>query len=172
MVGLKEGSSDFIARGANLTRYYAIDEYVSAKVINVSSQMLVDVTTIGPGLRKLKGGQIIQVGCKKVPRIIGKQGSMVSLIKDATGCQIVVGQNGRVWINGEPIAQVIAIETIHKIASEAHTSGLTDVIKTFLEEKTKGLNLVKEFKDDGNRDNFNNNSNPNNFHREERQGDF
>lgn len=139
MIGLKEGSSDFIARGANLTKYYNIDDYVVAKIVNVSSQKLIDLTTIGPGLRKLRGGQIIEIGCKKVPRVIGKQGSMVTMIKDATGCQITVGQNGLVWINGEPKAQALAVETIRKIADEAHLSGLTDKIKEFLDERKKEL---------------------------------
>jgi len=81
-----------------LTKYFDIGDYVMAKIINVTSQKLVDVTMKGPGLRKLKGGRIIQVNPYKVPRIIGKAGSMVTMIKDATGCRILVGQNGLVWI--------------------------------------------------------------------------
>ena len=135
MIGLKDGSSEFVQRGADLRKYFSVNDWIVAKVTNVTSQMLIDLSAIGPGLRKLRGGQVIEVGCKKVPRIIGKQGSMVSLIKEATGCQITVGQNGRVWINGEPEGQVLAVKAINKIVDEAHTAGLTDTIKAWLEEQ-------------------------------------
>lgn len=141
MIGLKEASNDFIARGANLTKYFNIDDFLVAKIVGVSSQKLVDLSAIGPGLRKLRGGQIIEIGCKKVPRVIGKQGSMVTMIKNETGCQITVGQNGLVWISGEPKAQILAVETVEKIAAEAHISGLTDVIKAHLEKRKKELGI-------------------------------
>ncbi|MEA3429982.1 MAG: exosome complex RNA-binding protein Rrp4 [Nanoarchaeota archaeon] len=139
MLPLKDATSEFIARGADLTRYYNFGDYVVAKITNVTSQNLVDLTMKGPGLRKLNGGRVIEVSPYKVPRIIGKKGSMVSMIKDATGCRIVVGQNGLVWIQGDnPAKMVVAIKTIRKIEAESHISGLTDVIKVYLENETKG----------------------------------
>ncbi|MGM5483923.1 MAG: exosome complex RNA-binding protein Rrp4 [Nanobdellota archaeon] len=144
MISLRDGSSDFITRGANLTKYFDIDDYAIAKVTSVTSQMLVDLTTIGPGLRKIKGGQIIEVGCRKVPRVIGKKGSMVSVIKQVTGCQIKVGQNGRIWINGDPKSQMLAAETIYKISDEAHTSGLTEKIEAYLKKRADELGIVSQ----------------------------
>ncbi len=137
MLPLKDATSDFIARGADLTRYYDLGDYVVCKIVNVTSQKLVDVTMKGPGLRKLKGGRIIEVDPNKVPRIIGKQGSMVVMVKDATKCNIVVGQNGLIWIDGEPINELLAIQAIRKIEKESHLSGLTDKIKEFLEKNNK-----------------------------------
>ncbi len=141
MLGLKDAVSDFVERGADLTKYYEINDYIVAKIINVTSQKLVDLTMKGPGLRKIQGGRIITVAPTKVPRIIGKQGSMVSMIKDATGCRIIVGQNGMVWIQGEPAQEIRAVEVIRKIEAEAHISGLTDIIKSYLSEN-KGENNV------------------------------
>jgi len=134
MLSMKDATSDFIARGANLTQYYDLGDYVMCKIVNVTSQKLVDVTMKGPGLRKLRGGRVIEVDPNKVPRIIGKQGSMVIMIKDATKCNISVGQNGLVWIDGEPLNELLAIQTIRKIERESHLSGLTDKIKDFLEK--------------------------------------
>jgi exosome complex component RRP4 len=91
----------------------------------------------GPGLRKLRGGRVIEVNTNKVPRIIGKQGSMVMMIKDATRCNISVGQNGLIWIDGEPMSELLAIQAISKIEKESHLSGLTDKIKEFLENSGK-----------------------------------
>jgi len=137
VLGMKDASSEFIERGADLSKYYALGDYVVMKIINVTSQKLVDVTMKGPGLRKLVGGRVIEVNTNKVPRIIGKQGSMVSMIKDATGVKIVVGQNGLIWLEGDAVMESIAVEAIRKIEREGHLSGLTDKIKEFLTNRLK-----------------------------------
>ncbi|MBI2208807.1 RNA-binding protein [Candidatus Woesearchaeota archaeon] len=138
MLSMKEATSQFIERGADLTQFYDIGDYIVGKIVNVTSQKLVDISMKGPGLRRLKGGRMIEVASNKVPRIIGKQGSMVSMIKDATGCNISVGQNGLVWIDGSPEGELLAIMAIRKIEEESHLSGLTDKIKEFLEKNNKG----------------------------------
>jgi exosome complex component RRP4 len=136
MLSMKDATSDFIRRGADLTRYFDIEDYIVTKIFNVTSQNLIDLTMKGPGLKKLEGGRIIKVSPSKVPRIIGKQGSMVSMIKRATNCNIIVGQNGIVWIRGlNPVDELLTVETIRKIEEESHISGLTERIKTFLESK-------------------------------------
>lgn len=94
------------------------------------------MTVRGPGLKKLEGGRIIRVGPQKVPRIIGKQGSMVSMIKQATGCRMMVGQNGIIWLEGSPKGELIAVKAISMIGEMAHLSGLTDRIREFLEKET------------------------------------
>lgn len=136
MLSIKDATSEFVSRGADLTQFFNIDDYVVAKIFNVTSQKLIDLTMKGPGLRKLVGGRIVQINTNKVPRIIGKQGSMISMVKDATGCKIIVGQNGLLWISGEPKMELIAIEAVRKIEDESHLSGLTERVKDFLEKKT------------------------------------
>ena len=134
MLGLKEASTDFIQRGADLTQIYGLGDYVMTQVIQVTSQKLVDVTMRGPGLRKLRGGRVIEVNPFKVPRIIGKQGSMISMIKQALNCNIMVGQNGLIWIQGEPLPEQRAIATIRKIEQESHVPGLTERIGEHLKQ--------------------------------------
>jgi exosome complex component RRP4 len=135
---LKDASSDFIARGEDLTKYFEIGDFVMAKITNVTSQNLVDITMKGPGLRKLRGGRIITVQPTKVPRIIGKKGSMVTLIKEYTGCRILVGQNGLVWIQGEnPDMELLTVKVVEKIERESHLSGLTENVKQYLEKHAK-----------------------------------
>lgn len=136
MLSITEATSEFIPKGADLTRYMDVGDYIIAKTTNVTSQVLVDLTMKGPGLRKLGNGRILEVNTNKVPRIIGKQGSMVSMIKQATDCRIMVGQNGWVWIQGEPDNELLAVKVIKKIEQEAHIPGLTDRIKEFLEKET------------------------------------
>ena len=144
MLGMKDATSEFIPKGADLTQYFNFGDYIVCKITNVTSQKLVDVTLRGPGLRKLRNGRIIEVNTNKVPRIIGKKGSMVSMIKQATDCNIIVGQNGIIWLQGkEPEMEFLAIDAIKKIEEESHLSGLTDKMKEFLEKATgKKINIV------------------------------
>ena len=75
----------------------------------------------------------------KIPRVIGKKGSMISQIKAATGCQIILGVNGVVLVTGKtPEDEDLAIIAIQKIEAESHTTGLTDRITQLLkDEKAK-----------------------------------
>ena len=133
---LKDASFAYIPKGADLSRYFELDDYAVVKVTNVTSQNLIDVTCKGPGLHKLRGGRIILVNTNKVPRIIGKKGSMVSMIKRATDCKIIVGQNGIAWISGEPEMEVITVNAIQMIEEHSHISGLTEKVKEYLEKAT------------------------------------
>ncbi len=138
MVHLREGSRDFIPNDADLSKYYGIGDLVVAKIINVASPKVVDASLKLPGCRKLGPGRVIEVEPSRVPRIIGKQGSMITLIKNATGCNVIVGQNGIVWISGEsPEKERIAEAAIRKIEEEAHSEGLTDKINNFLSKESK-----------------------------------
>ncbi|MFH1247473.1 MAG: hypothetical protein V1644_03775 [Candidatus Micrarchaeota archaeon] len=81
--------------------------------------------------RRLYGGEILEIEPVKVPRVIGRNMSMVTMIRDYTGTDIFVGKNGRLYLKGKN--SVLAIGAILKICRESHTSGLTDRIKNFLE---------------------------------------
>lgn len=138
MLGLKDATADFIRKGADLTRYFNFGDYLVANISNVTSQNLIDLTMDGPGLRKLEAGRIIHVNPNKVPRIIGKEGSMVSMIKNDTNVRITVGQNGVIWVSGSPKDELIAVSMIRKIERESHISGLTERIKAEIEKAKKG----------------------------------
>ncbi|MBR9707367.1 MAG: RNA-binding protein [Candidatus Diapherotrites archaeon] len=85
---------------------------------------------------RLTGGTVFEVSPAKVPRIIGTKHSMINLLKDKTGCRIIVGFNGRVWVNGEN--QDLVIAAVRMIEKQSHLPGLTDKIKSFLEGELHG----------------------------------
>ena len=62
---------------------------------------------------------------------------MIKIIKDETGCNITVGQNGYVWIKGDKVEnELLAKKAINFITEKSFMSGLTDeVIKWFKENK-------------------------------------
>ena len=138
VLGVKDATSDFIGRGVDLTQYFSLGDYIFCKIINVTSQKLIDITLRGPGLRKLTGGRLVQVNPAKVPRIIGRDGTMANMIQQATRSEMVIGQNGVIWINGEPAMEVIVTEAITMIEQNAHKSGLTQTVKQWLDSKVGG----------------------------------
>lgn len=94
------------------------------------------LTVREPGLGKITKGQITEITPTKIPRLIGKKGSMITTIKKEVGCQILVGQNGLVLVSGKsPKDERLAIMAIHKIEREAHTSGLTDRVAEMIKKE-------------------------------------
>ncbi|MBS3151544.1 KH domain-containing protein [Candidatus Woesearchaeota archaeon] len=130
LLSVRDATSEFIERKSDLSRYFDFDDYIVAKISNVGKGNLIDLTMKGHGLMKLRDGMLIDVSPSKVPRIIGKQGSMINLLKDLSKCQVHVGQNGKVWINGDNCEKLI--EAIRVIERESHISGLTEKIEKLL----------------------------------------
>lgn len=126
-----------------LDKVFSIGDLVCVKITKVTSNKLIDVSMNGPGLFKLNEGRIISVSSQKVPRIIGKKGSMVNMLKDKTGCKVIVGKNGVVWTKGDPKTEIIVNDAIKIIENLSHTSGLTDRISNMLDERMKEYNKSK-----------------------------
>ncbi len=106
-------------------------ETVIVKVWDVKSRGT-DASMKMRGFGKIEGGLILNVGPNKVPRIIGKEGSMVKMIKGATGCSITVGQNGKVWIKGTIEGELATKKIIEFIVENATIAGLTEKVEKFI----------------------------------------
>jgi exosome complex component RRP4 len=119
------------------SKYLNVGDTLLAKVLMVDETKRVQVTMKEQGLRKLSGGQVIDISYCKVPRVIGKGGSMIQLIKSHTNCRIFIGQNGRIWLDGEIESMVTAIHAIRMIEEGAQESRLTEKVKEYLESVTK-----------------------------------
>jgi exosome complex component RRP4 len=141
---VSEAVREYVDHSADLTRYFDVGDKVLARVNRVSRDNSVQLSTRGPGLRKLAGGKITKITSSKVPRVIGKKGSMINMIKEYTETDILVGQNGWVWVRGKPEGELRAIMAINKIDDESHTKGLTDRIEAMLKNDKKGGKSDKE----------------------------
>jgi exosome complex component RRP4 len=84
----------------------------------------------------LKGGSLLKFSPVKIPRLIGKKNSMVTMIKDATGCDIFIGRNGFVWLSDKGDVS-LAKRAVQKVDAEAHIPGLTDRVAAFLKDNKK-----------------------------------
>lgn len=132
-LSVKDAVQEFVERGSDLTQFYNYGDYIMARITNVAGSKIIDLGMRGPGLRKLTDGRIIKIIPAKVPRLIGKQGSMITMIKENTNSKILVGQNGLVWLSGvTPEDELKAIEAIKIIDEQSQSDGLTEKIEKFL----------------------------------------
>jgi exosome complex component RRP4 len=132
----------------DLSSIFDVGDLVIAKIIAYDRTRDPLLTVREPGLGKITRGQIIKITPTKIPRIIGRKGSMISVIKRETGCHILLGQNGLVMISGKNARDAqLAVMAIRKIESESHTSGLTDRVTEMLKNEKEKEGEIKNAQD-------------------------
>jgi len=119
------------------SRFLKTGDVIVANVLFINEAKNIDISMRDKHCRKVDEGIIVEIQPSKVPRVIGKSGSMVSLLREGTGCWIFIGQNGRIWIKGKDNQVATLVEAIKIIEKEAHRSGLTDRISKFLKSKSE-----------------------------------
>ncbi|MCC6067454.1 MAG: exosome complex protein Rrp4 [Pyrobaculum sp.] len=130
-----------------LTTFLNIGDVVVAKVkdVDLTDEYPIILTLKEERVGKVESGTVAEIAPVKVPRVIGKKGTMLNTLMEL-GCDIVVGQNGRVWARcKDPRDEVFLASLIKKIETESHVMGLTDRIKAEIEnyKKTKQQTATK-----------------------------
>ncbi|HKW43405.1 MAG TPA: exosome complex RNA-binding protein Rrp4 [Thermoplasmata archaeon] len=113
-------------------RYLKVGDVIMCHVLSVDEIKRVQLTMQDREARKLNGGVLIEISPTKVARVIGREGSMVSLIKDLTHCRIYVGQNGRIWLDGDDRDTAIAVRAIRLIEERSQAVGLTEAVRELI----------------------------------------
>jgi exosome complex component RRP4 len=127
----------FVAKG-ELADVFDIGDLVMGKIVGVNGRGI-DITVKARGLGRVDGGMIMEVNPNKVPRIIGKEGSMISLIKNETGCNITVGQNGFVWIQGKKVEDELFVrKAINFVSEKSYLQGLTEEVQKWFDKEKGG----------------------------------
>lgn len=113
-------------------RFLRVRDAVVVQVESLEATGRIGVTMNGEGLGKLEGGTLVHISPARVPRVVGRNGSMIDTIRKHTGADVVVGQNGRVWVGGSPDAIHRVSEVLRIIEENAQHSGLTDRVESYL----------------------------------------
>ncbi len=114
-----------------------LGEIVVAKIWNIN-QRGIDLSWKSNGMGRIDKGIIVKINSNKVPRVIGKEGSMVKLIKENTGCNITVGQNGYISIEGKNVDdELLAKKAILFIEENSYLHGLTEEVEKFFKGEKK-----------------------------------
>ena len=113
-------------------KFLRVGESVVVRVENLDATGRIGVTMLGDGLGKLEGGSIVRISPARIPRVVGRGGSMIETITKRTGAQVAVGQNGRIWVDGDPEAIHRVREALRMISEDGQRSGLTERVDSYL----------------------------------------
>ncbi len=113
-------------------RFLHIGDSVVVRVESLEATGRIGVSMMGEGLGKLEGGTIVHISPARIPRVVGRGGSMIQTIRQHTGAEVAVGQNGRIWVGGGPeaIRRVSAVLTM--IEENGPRPGLTERVESYL----------------------------------------
>jgi len=115
-------------------RFLAVGDAIWAQVFMVDAAGSHQISLKKDDCRKLYSGTVIKIRPTNVPRVIGKQGSMITAIREKTQTRLLIGQNGHIWIDGKGNDIATAQKAIEMIDSEANSKGLTKKIEKLLEK--------------------------------------
>lgn len=125
-------------------KIFEVGDLIKAKVVAADRTRDPLLTTRDRGLGKITRGRVIRISPSKIPRLIGKEGSMINMLKKESSCSLNVGQNGIVLVTCEnPEKEELVIDVIKMIEREAHTQGLTDRVLELVKSKFKGEKIAE-----------------------------
>ena len=116
-----------------------VGDTIVAKIVDLDRSRTPILSIMGRDLGRVREGFIINITPSKIPRLIGKKGSMINMILKETRCQVTIGQNGKILIHGRNRNdEELVVKVINKVETEAHTSGLTNRVQEYLKEIKSG----------------------------------
>ena len=122
----------------DLSSKFGLGDLVGCRIESFERSRDPQLSIRGHGYGKIDSGEIIKISPTKVPRLIGKRGAMINLISEKTGCDVRVGQNGTVVVNGTPEGIVKASKAIRMVDGEAHAADLMSRVDALLGGSASG----------------------------------
>lgn len=124
---------NFSAHSDSLFSRLRPGDLVAARVANFDRTRDPLLTVSDRDLGKIDSGDLVEMSPSRVPRLIGKRGSMIQAIEVSTNTTITIGQNGWVVVAGEDSDGLLkAKKAIQMINEKSHVANLTDQVKRML----------------------------------------
>ena len=111
-----------------------VGDAVLCRVQEVDETHSAVATMKGMGLRKLNSGLLEEIPPHIIPQVIGKGGAMLQSLKSLGQSRMVIGQNGRVWLDGEHDGMRSIRAALGVIRETAHVPGLKERIDALANE--------------------------------------
>ena len=109
-------------------------DIIFAKIANSDRQREPLISIADQSLGKIDSGELVKISPAKIPRLIGKHGSMIQTIEGSTNATITVGQNGLIIVSCDETNGLLkALAAIRMVDEQAHLVNLTDKVKKMLE---------------------------------------
>jgi exosome complex component RRP4 len=116
----------------DLSSKFRVGDIIGARIESFERSRDPQLSIRGHGYGKIDSGEIVKISPTKVPRLIGRRGAMINLISEKTGCDVRVGQNGVVVINGPPEGIVKTVKAVRMVEEEAHAADLVSKVEAYL----------------------------------------
>ena len=114
---------DFSAHADELSSKLKSGDLVAARIANFDRTRDPLVTISDRDLGKIDSGDLVKISPSKVPRLIGKRGSMIQMIEMATNAAVTIGQNGWVVVSCETPERLLkAKKAIEMIDEKPHAT--------------------------------------------------
>jgi exosome complex component RRP4 len=123
---------DYSPAKDSLTDRLAVGDMVAAKVIAFDRTRDPLLSISGPGLGRIPRGQTVKISPAKVPRLIGKKGSMIRAIEQGSNTRMLIGQNGIVVVVGASEDVLKAVKAVNLVEEQAHSPDLTERVSRVL----------------------------------------
>lgn len=121
----------------DMTKKFRTGDMIACKIAAFDRSRDPLLTVADKDLGKIPKGEIVRISPTRVPRLIGKRGSMIQTIEQSTKCQIIIGQNGITVVSApSPDGMLLAVKAIKMVEEEAHTANLTQRVKEMLQRET------------------------------------
>lgn len=130
---------DFNPIQHDLRDYLDIGDQILAKIVSSDRTRDPVLTIKSKDLGKIVDGVIVEVKPSRVPRVIGRNKSMLNILLEYSGCSITVAQNGLIWVKCSDKDRYDAvINAIKMINDKPHLKGLTEAVKSYLQSRLGG----------------------------------
>lgn len=124
---------DFSPARDDMGSQLTIGDLITARIIAFDRSRDPMLTIQDKDLGKVPRGEFIKISATRVPRLIGKRGSMIQTIEQSTRTRILIGQNGIIVVTGRDSEGIkLAVRAIRLVEEEAHTANLTQRVKSLL----------------------------------------
>ena len=132
-------AKDVFGRGSNTTlsdmkTRLGKSDLILARIANYDRTREPLLSIAGQNLGKIDSGELVKISPTKIPRLIGKHGSMIQTIEASTNATITIGQNGLIVVSSNETNGLLkALAAIRMVEEQAHLANLTDKMKKMLE---------------------------------------
>jgi len=131
---------DFSPARDDMGRQLLIGDLITARIIAFDRTRDPMLTIQDKDLGKIPRGEFLKISATRVARLIGKRGSMIQTIEQATQTRVLIGQNGIIVVTGRNVEGIkLAVRAIRMVEEEAHTANLTQRVKILLNVPSDSL---------------------------------
>jgi len=112
-----------------------IGDLICAKIANFDRSREPLISIADHNLGKIDSGELVKISPPKIPRLIGKHGSMIQTIESSTDTSITIGQNGLIVLKSESGSNLDKIIKVFKMLdSTTDDSNMDEKIQKILDE--------------------------------------